>query len=116
MISFTPILWGLAGPLTLFGVTIPKALFWMALVYVFVTTVIAFWIGRPLIRLSFRNELTNAAFRYALVRLRDAAEAVGFYRGEGAERSQLMTRFAAVIANYRAFVRRTIASSAGTGR
>ena len=108
VVSFTPILWGLAGPLTIFGVTVPKALFWMALVYVFFTTVVAFWIGRPLIRLSFRNELTNAAFRYALVRLRDAAEAVGLYRGENAERGQLMTRFAAVIANYRAFVRRTL--------
>jgi vitamin B12/bleomycin/antimicrobial peptide transport system ATP-binding/permease protein len=108
VVSFTPILWGLAGPLTIFGVTVPKALFWMALVYVLFTTVVAFWIGRPLIRLSFRNELTNAAFRYALVRLRDAAEAVGLYRGENAERGQLMTRFAAVIANYRAFVRRTL--------
>ena len=109
VVSFTPILWRLAGPLTIFGVTVPKALFWMALVYVFFTTVVAFWIGHPLIRLSFRNELTNAAFRYALVRLRDAGEAVGFYRGEGAERGQLMTRFAAIIANYRAFVRRSVA-------
>jgi putative ATP-binding cassette transporter len=108
VVSFTPILWGLAGPLTMFGVTVPKALFWMALVYVFFTTVVAFWIGRPLIRLSFRNERTNAAFRYALVRLRDAAEAIGFYGGENTERSTLMTRFAAVIANYRAFVRRTL--------
>src|SRR6185437_11861390 len=108
VLSFTPILWGLAGPLTVFGITVPKALFWMALVYVFFTTIVAFWIGHPLIRLSFRNELTNAAFRYALVRLRDAAEAVGFYRGEDAERSQLMTRFTAVITNYRAFVRRTL--------
>jgi vitamin B12/bleomycin/antimicrobial peptide transport system ATP-binding/permease protein len=108
VVSFTPILWGLAGPLTIFGVTVPKALFWMALVYVFFTTIVAFWIGHPLIRLSFRNELTNAAFRYALVRLREAAEAVGLYRGEGAERGQLMTRFMDVIANYRAFVRRTL--------
>jgi vitamin B12/bleomycin/antimicrobial peptide transport system ATP-binding/permease protein len=108
VVSFTPILWGLAGPLTVVGVTVPKALFWMALAYVFFTTVVAFWIGHPLIRLSFRNELTNAAFRYALVRLRDAAEAVGLYRGEDAERGELMTRFAAVIANYRAFVRRTL--------
>ena len=108
VVSFTPILWGLAGPLTIFGVTVPKALFWMALVYVFFTTVVAFWIGHPLIRLSFRNELTNAAFRYALVRLREAAEAVGLYRGEDAERGQLMTRFMDVIANYRAFVRRTL--------
>ena len=109
VVSFTPILWGLAGPLTVFGVTVPKALFWMALLYVFLTTVVAFWIGRPLIRLSFRNEATNAAFRYALVRVRDAGEAIGLYRGERAERSQLMTRFAAVITNYRAFVRRGVA-------
>ncbi len=109
LVEFTPILWDLSGPLTVFGVTVPKALFWMALIYVFFTTVVAFWIGHPLIRLSFRNELTNAAFRYSLVRLRDAAEAVGLYRGEGAERGRLMTRFAAVIANYRAFVLRSIA-------
>ena len=38
--------------------------------------------------LSFRNEKLNAAFRYALVRLRDAAEAVSFYRGERAERGE----------------------------
>ena len=109
VVSFTPILWNLAGPLTIFGVTVEKALFWMALVFVFFTTVVAFWIGRPLIRLSFRNELTNAAFRYGLIRLRDAGEAVGFYRGERAERGQLTTRFAAIIANYRAFVRRNLA-------
>src|ERR1700754_1220630 len=108
VVSFTPILWGLAGPLTVFGVTVPKALFWMALVYVFFTTVVAFWIGRPLIRLSFRNELTTAAFRYALVRLRDAAEAIGFYRGENPERGRLMTRFADVIDNYLRYVNRTV--------
>ena len=29
VVSFTPILWNLSGPLTLFGVTVPKALFWI---------------------------------------------------------------------------------------
>ena len=86
--SFTVILWRLSGPMTLFGVAVPKALFWIVIVYVLLASVIAFWIGRPLIRLSFRNEQTNAAFRYALVRLRDAAEAVAFYRGERAERAR----------------------------
>ena len=106
--SFTVILWRLSGRLTLFGLGIPKALFWIVIVYVVIATVIAFWIGHPLIRLSFRNEQTNAAFRYALVRLRDAAEAVGFYRGEQAEREQIDNRFAAVISNYRRYVRRTV--------
>ena len=76
--------------------------------YVVIASVIAFWIGHPLIRLSFLNEQTNAAFRYALVRLRDSAEAVAFYRGERAERELLDERFASVIANYRHYVRRTI--------
>jgi putative ATP-binding cassette transporter len=109
VVSFTPILWNLSGPLTFLGLTVPKALFWIALLYVAVATVGSFWIGRPIIRLSFRNELTNAAFRYSLVRLRDAAEAVSFYRGEYAERETLADRFARVIANYRALVRRGVA-------
>ena len=54
-VAFTPILWNLSGPLTLFGVTLPKAMFWIVLAYVFVATVIAFWIGRPIIWLSLRQ-------------------------------------------------------------
>nr|WP_264042118.1 ABC transporter ATP-binding protein/permease [Mycolicibacterium hodleri] len=106
--SFTAILWRLSGPLTVFDVEVPKALFWIVVGYVLVASWVAFWIGRPLIGLSFRNEKTNAAFRYALVRLRESAEAVAFYRGERAERDQLDLRFRAIIANYRRYVRRTI--------
>ena len=109
VVAFTPILWNLSGELGVFGVTLGHALFWIALTYVFATTVIAFWIGRPLIRFSFRNELTNAAFRYALVRMRDAAESISFYRGEGAEKSILRARFAAIISNYRGYVLRSLA-------
>ncbi|WP_125078895.1 ABC transporter ATP-binding protein/permease [Mycobacterium sp. P7213] len=108
VVSFTAILWNLSGTLTVFGFDIPRAMFLIVLVYVAIATIVAFWIGRPLIRLSFRNELTNAAFRYALVRVRDAAESVAFYRGELAERVQLRTRFRAIIANYLNFVNRTI--------
>ena len=108
VISFAAILWNLSGPLTLLGFTLPKAMFLIVFVYVLIATVVAFWIGRPLIRLSFRNELFNAAFRYALVRLRDAAEAVGFYRGERAERVQLSRHFDDTIANYRRYVARTL--------
>lgn len=108
VVSFAAILWSLSGTLIIFGIAIPKALFWVVFAYVLVATVIAFWIGHPLIRFSFRNELFNAAFRYALVRLRDAAEAVSFYRGERVERAQLRNRFAETIANYRRYVRRTI--------
>lgn len=108
VVSFTAILWNLSGTLTLFGVSMPRAMFWILIVYVLVATIGGFLIGRPLIRLSFRNELTNAAFRYALVRVRDAAEAVGFYRGESAERVQLNRRFGLIIDNYLHYVNRTV--------
>jgi putative ATP-binding cassette transporter len=108
VISFAAILWNLSGDFNLFGVTVPRAMFWTVLIYVLIATVVAIWLGRPLIWLSFNNEKLNAAFRYALVRLRDAAEAVGFYRGERVERAQLWGRFTPVIDNYRRFVRRTI--------
>jgi vitamin B12/bleomycin/antimicrobial peptide transport system ATP-binding/permease protein len=108
VISFAAILWNLSGNLNVLGVDLPRAMFWTVLVYVLVATVVAIWLGHPLIRLSFNNEKLNAAFRYALVRLRDAAEAVGFYRGERVERAQLWRRFTPIIDNYRKFVRRTI--------
>lgn len=108
VISFAAILWNLSGDFNLFGVNVPRAMFWTVLVYVLIVTVVAIWLGRPLIWLSFNNEKLNAAFRYALVRLRDAAEAVGFYRGERVERTQLWRRFTPIIDNYRRYVRRTI--------
>lgn len=108
VVSFASILWNLSGPLSLGSVTLPRAMFWIVIVFVSISTVVAFWLGRPLIWLSFDNERFNAAFRYALVRLRDSAESVGFYRGEGVERKQLNRRFTPIIDNYRAFVRRTI--------
>ncbi len=108
VVSFTAILWNLSGTLTVFGVHVPRAMFWILIFYVLVVSIGGFWIGRPLIGLSFRNELTNAAFRYALVRVRDAAEAVGFYRGERAERAQLFGRFRLIIDNYLRYVNRTV--------
>ncbi len=113
MISFTAILWNLSGTLTapIIGVEIPRAMFWILLVYVLFATVIAFWIGRPIIWLTFNNEKFNAAFRYALVRLRDAAEAVAFYRGELAERTGLRRLFIPVVENYKRYLNRTIGFS-----
>ncbi|MCH9666290.1 MAG: ABC transporter ATP-binding protein/permease [Actinomycetia bacterium] len=111
MVSFTAILWNLSGPVTLpfVGLELPKAMFWIGLVYILFATVVAFWIGRPIITLAFNNEKFNAVFRYALVRLRDAAEAVAFYRGEIAERTGLRRRFAPIVENYKKYVNRMAA-------
>jgi putative ATP-binding cassette transporter len=108
LISFTIILWQLSGPLTVFGLQVPRAMVFLAFVYVIIATVFAFRIGRPLIRLNFLNELLTASYRYALVRIRDNSENIAFYRGEQVENAGLMSRFAAVIGNTWAIVYRTL--------
>jgi vitamin B12/bleomycin/antimicrobial peptide transport system ATP-binding/permease protein len=99
LISFTPVLWTLSGPLSIFGYTLPRAMVFLVYVFVIMSSVVAFRIGRPLIRLNFLNEELGASFRYALVRLRDHSESIAFYHGEKVERTTLTTRFAAVITN-----------------
>lgn len=99
LVSFTVILWGLSGPLTLLGVEVPRAMVFIAYIYVIIATVIAFRIGRPLIRLNFLQERLNAAYRYSLIRLRENSENVAFYRGEAVENAGLLMRFTRVIGN-----------------
>jgi vitamin B12/bleomycin/antimicrobial peptide transport system ATP-binding/permease protein len=108
LVSFTIILWSLSGPLTVFGIQIPRAMVFLAYLYVIIATVFAIRIGRPLIRLNFLNELLTASYRYALVRIRDNSENIAFYRGEPVENAGLMGRFAAVIANTWAIVFRSM--------
>ena len=95
--SFTLILWTLSGPMSIFGAVVPKAIVFIVFIYVAATSLFAFRIGRPLIRLLFRQERLSASFRYGLVRLRENSESVAFYRGEAVERATLGGRFARLI-------------------
>ena len=106
--AFTLILWGLSGTLEAFGYEIPRAMVFAVYAYILISTVFALKIGRPLIHLSFINEQRLADFRYALVRLREYAESVAFYRGEAVEKTRLVDRFRAVIANVWAIVFRSL--------
>jgi putative ATP-binding cassette transporter len=108
LVSFSLVLWGLSGPLQLAGITIPRGMVFLAYVYVIIATVIAFKIGRPLIRLNFLNERYTASYRYALVRLRENSENVAFYHAEQVEGAGLLTRFGLVIANTWAIVFRSL--------
>ncbi len=108
IVSFTGILWDLSGPMTVFGVEISRAMIFLVYIYVLVTTVVAFWIGKPLIKLNFLNEKLGANFRYALIRVREYGESIAFYRGENVERRTLAGRFADVIRNMWQIVFRTL--------
>ena len=99
LFAFSIILWGLSGALAIAGITIPHGMVFVVYVYVFIATVLAMWLGRPLIRLSFLTEKFNANFRYALIRLREYSESIAFFKGEAVERNGLGQRFMRVIAN-----------------
>ena len=99
MISYTILLWGLAGTMTLLGIEIPRAMVYLVFAYVIFTTLIAFWLGKPLIRLNFANEKLNANYRYSLIRVKEYAESIAFYAGEKVEKSRLYKQFRAVIDN-----------------
>jgi len=108
LVSFTAILWGLSGPLTIGPVTLPRAMVVIAYVFIIVSTFVAIRIGRPLIRLNFLSERLSASYRYSLTRVRDNSEPIALYGGEGVEEHGLQTRFSAVITNAWALVFRNL--------
>lgn len=102
LVSFSIVLWDLSTNLTLpmTNVVVPGLLFWVALVYAGIGTIITHLIGRPLASLAFAQQRYEADFRFSLARLREYAEQVALLSGEAAEKVSLKNRFAAIITNY----------------
>ncbi|MDW8470220.1 MAG: ABC transporter ATP-binding protein/permease [Burkholderiales bacterium] len=98
LVTFVGILWTISGPLVVAGVEIPGYMVWVALAYAIAGTWLTHAIGKPLIRLSFDLQRTEADFRFALVRLRENAEGVALYRGEADEMQNFRARFANLVA------------------
>ena len=78
LFSFLGILWSLSGALSFsvwnISISIPGYMCWGALLYAIAGTFISYFLGRPLVRLSYENEKREANFRYSLVRFRDNME------------------------------------------
>ncbi len=107
LVSFSVILWGLSANLTLpgFDTKIPGLLFWIALLYAAVGTMVTHLIGKRLIRLNFRQEVYEADFRFGLARLREYGEPIALLGGETAENKRLSQKFGEVISNFFGIVR-----------
>ncbi|MFB2835812.1 ABC transporter ATP-binding protein/permease [Floridanema evergladense] len=89
VIAFSSVLWGISKPLVFFLVM-------YALIGTLVTT---FVFGKPLVRLNFEQLKKEANLRFSLVRIRENAEAIAFYRGEEQESNQVKHRFLEVFEN-----------------
>jgi putative ATP-binding cassette transporter len=102
LVSFSILLWDLSANFTLpyTQVAVPGFLFWVALTYATVGTIVTHLIGRPLVRLSFERQHFEADFRFSLARLREYAEQVALLSGEQTEKLSLRERFGAIVKNY----------------
>jgi putative ATP-binding cassette transporter len=103
LLSFIFILWRLSGPLSLsfigLDVTIPGYMAIAALVYAVLGSFFANLVGRRLIPLNFMRQRYEANFRFSLVRVRENAEGIALYSGEGREADALSMRFADIFTN-----------------
>ena len=70
---------------TIFGVTIPGFLFWVAVLYACFATGMMHLIGRSLSRLMFRQQAVEANFRFDLARVREFSEQIALLKGEDRE-------------------------------
>ncbi len=102
--SFVVILYQMSGPLvfTLFGrtVTINGYLFWASLLYSILGTYVTHIVGKKLVQLNFVQQRYEADFRFAMIRLRESAESVAFYRGEAQEGLVFKERFKLLMDNF----------------
>ncbi|GJH41897.1 ABC transporter ATP-binding protein/permease [Pasteurella canis] len=108
IVAFTIILWNLSGTMNIGSIEVPHAMVFLVFIYVLFTSIFAFKIGRPLIQLNFANEHLNANYRYSLIRLKEYAESIAFYRGEKMEKRLLLSQFDQVIDNVWKVVHRTL--------
>lgn len=90
LVAFSAVLW-----------SISHLLVGVLAVYAIAGTVIALYVfGTPLIRLNFWQLRREADFRFSLIRLRENAESIAFYRGEAQEREHIDAKFGLVIDNF----------------
>ncbi|MEA2841312.1 MAG: vitamin B12/bleomycin/antimicrobial peptide transport system ATP-binding/permease protein [Methylobacteriaceae bacterium] len=102
LVSFAIVLWTLSANYVLPGtdIKVPGFLFWVALIYAGVGTLVTHLIGRPLVKIYFQKQRFEADFRFSLARLREYGEQVALLKGEAAEKISLGGRFAAIVGNY----------------
>ncbi|MFG6463070.1 ABC transporter ATP-binding protein/permease [Roseateles sp. DXS20W] len=95
LVAFSAVLWGLS-----------KLLVGFLIAYALLGTLLSIGLfGRPLIRLNFWQLKREADFRFRLMRLRENAESIAFYRGEQQERHQLDQRLRAALLNTKKMIR-----------
>ncbi len=98
LVAFSHVLWSISHKLVYFLV-----------IYAVVGTLVTIvFFGTPLMKLNFFQLRREADFRFSLVRVRENAESIAFYRGEEQEFDYAKSRFGAAFDNYRRLIRKQL--------
>ncbi|NUN60554.1 MAG: ABC transporter ATP-binding protein/permease [Burkholderiaceae bacterium] len=98
LVAFSAVLWSISKMLVAF----------LAVYALLGTFGALYFFGAPLIRLNFWQIRREADFRFGLMRLRENAESIAFYRGEPQERAQINHRFEAAFTNYARLIKKQL--------
>ncbi len=94
IVAFSGVLW-----------LISRSLVWFLLLYAIAGTLLTTVVfGRPLVGLNFFQLRNEANFRFSLIRVRENAESIAFYRGEERESRYALDRFDEVVGNSRRLI------------
>jgi len=77
--------------------SISKPLFVFVGAFTVIKTVAVLWLYKPTIKQNFDITVSEADLRYGVLHVRDNAETIAFYRGEPAERIQIVERLRTAI-------------------
>ena len=102
--SFAFVLYKLSGSLEFNFMgrewSIDGYMFWAALVYSVIGTWVTHLVGKKLVQLNFVQQRYEADFRFSMIRLRENAENIAFYRGEQQESGVFKERFTLLLDNF----------------
>jgi putative ATP-binding cassette transporter len=85
---------------------IPGYLVWTALLYSIIGTWLTYKVGNRLVGLNFVQQKYEADFRFAMMRMRENAESVAFYSGEGHEGGVFKKRFSLLLNNFWSIIKK----------
>ncbi len=103
-LTFIGILWSVGGGIALGPAWIPAYMVVAALLYGTLASAATLWVGRTLPRRVAEKNEAEARFRFALMRLRENAEAVALLGGAGDERRAAHRRLVDLVERWRAVV------------
>ncbi|MFZ1891664.1 MAG: ABC transporter ATP-binding protein/permease [Formosimonas sp.] len=106
--EFSKLMFEISGDIdiTVFGqaLHIPDYMFYGAVVYILIGSLVTHFIGRRLIKLNILSERYNANFRYHIIRAREYAEGISFLNGGLHHMTEARRRFSILRSNWGTYI------------